>query len=136
MKLNQYFLIGKYIVRMDIRQLLPPIREPSNDDDNMSDAGSDVGEVIENDSHFDFNEIFAMLPSIQEFSVVYGVTGCLLNFEWNLFLFTTTDCLNLSKCVQQCKQLKKFSLQRSKVDDDKVNFKPAIRKLERPISCF
>ena len=113
---------GKFIVRVDIRQLLPPIREPNRDDGDVSDTGSDAGDVIENDSHFDFNDILALLPNMEEFSVVYGVDGCLLNFEWNLFLFTTTDCLNLSKFVQKCTQLKRLSVQRSKIDDDKVQF--------------
>ncbi|XP_075250689.1 dynein regulatory complex subunit 5-like isoform X2 [Convolutriloba macropyga] len=117
---NYLTLVGRFIVRVDVRQLLPPIREPSKDDGDLSDTGSDAGDVIENDSHFDFNDILQLLPNMEEFSVVYGVDGCLLNFEWNLFLFTSTDCLNLSKFVQKCTHLKKLSVQRSKVDDEKV----------------
>ena len=65
--------------------------------------------------HFDFNDIFKDLPELRTFCVVYGVSDCGMNFEWNLFQFTTRDCLQLSKCIATTKHLTSFTITRSKV---------------------
>ena len=73
-----------------------------------------LGDEMETD-HFDFNDIFKDLPELRTFCVVYGVRDCGMNFEWNLFQFTTRDCLQLSKCIATTKHLTSFTITRSKV---------------------
>jgi hypothetical protein len=112
-------LSANYVNRLNIKQLLPPVKEVKGLDDDTSDAGSDTGDGPETD-HFDFITVLQALPNLVEFRVTYGVKDCGMNFEWNLFQFTARDCLLLAKCIANCKQLKVFQLHRSKVDDDKV----------------
>jgi len=114
-------LSANFIKKIEIRQLLPPVREaPKGPDfDDVSDAGSDAGDEPECD-HFNFAPVLKMLPNLQELHLTYGVRDCGMNFEWSLFQFTARDCLQLSQCVAACKTLKVFKLHRSKVDDDKV----------------
>lgn len=115
-------LSANYIKKLDIRQLLPPVKDipKGPDGDDMSDGdASESGDGPEID-HFDFNLVLGKLPYLQEFHVTYGVRDCGMNFEWNLFQFTSRDCLYLAKCVAACKTLKVFRLHRSKVDDEKV----------------
>lgn len=114
-------LSANFVKKIDIRQLLPPVREaPKGPDfDDSSDAGSDAGDEPECD-HFNFGPVLKLLPSIEELHLTYGVRDCGMNFEWNLFNFTARDCLQLAQCVAVCKELKVFRLHRSKVDDDKV----------------
>ena len=114
-------LSANYVKKMEIKQLLPPIKDaPKGIEDDLSDGdGSESGDGPEID-HFDFGPVLSKLPNIEDFSVTYGIRDCGMNFEWNLFQFTARDCLLLAKCVASCKTLRVFSLQRSKVDDDKV----------------
>eukprot|EP00914_Ancora_sagittata_P023533 GHVO01046524.1.p1 GENE.GHVO01046524.1~~GHVO01046524.1.p1 ORF type:complete len:500 (+),score=55.74 GHVO01046524.1:31-1500(+) len=114
-------LSSNYVQKLDIQQLLPPVKDtPKGPDDDMSDGdGSEAGEGPEID-HFDFTPVLVKLPFLQEFHVTYGVKDCGMNFDWNLFQFTARDCLYLAKCVAACKTLKVFRLHRSKVDDEKV----------------
>ena len=115
-------LSANYIRKLDIRQLLPPVKEAPKgiDSDDISDGdGSESGDGPEID-HFDFGPVLQQLPYLEEFHVTYGVRDCGMNFEWNLFQFTARDCLLLAKCIAACKQLKVLRLHRSKVDDDKV----------------
>ncbi|KAK2182395.1 hypothetical protein NP493_356g01006 [Ridgeia piscesae] len=115
-------LCSGFVRKLDIRQLLPPVREApkmgAEDDISEADA-SDTMEGPEID-HFDFGAVLPSLPYIEELSIVYGVHDAGMNFEWNLFQFTARDCLLLAKCVAACKTLRVFRLNRSKVDDDKV----------------
>lgn len=111
-------LSAPYIKRLDIKQLLPPVKEPKIDDEVSEDA-SDVGDELEID-HLEFNSILPKLNEIEELSLSYGVKDCGMNFEWNIFQFTARDCLQLAKSVAVTKFLKIFRLTRSKVDDDKV----------------
>ncbi|CAH1790851.1 unnamed protein product [Owenia fusiformis] len=115
-------LSANYIKTLDIKQLLPPVKEaPKGLDaiDDMSDTGSDAGDGPETD-HFDFAQVLPKLPNLEEFRLTYGVKDCGMNFEWNLFQFTQRDCLLLAKTVATCKNLRTFQLHRSKLDDDKV----------------
>lgn len=121
-KLNETLpLAGNFVKKLDVRQLLPPVRDaPKGPDfDDNSDAGSDAGDEPECD-HFNFGPVLPMLPHLEELHLTFGVKDCGMNFEWNLFQFTARDCLQLSQCVAACKTLKVFRLHRSKVDDDKV----------------
>ena len=114
-------LSANYVKKLDIRQLLPPVREaPKGPDfDDASDGGSDAGDEPECD-HFNFGTALKALPNIEELHVTYGVRDCGMNFEWNLFQFTARDCLQLAESIAKCKTLKVLRLHRSKVDDDKV----------------
>ncbi|XP_033105007.1 dynein regulatory complex subunit 5-like [Anneissia japonica] len=114
-------LSSPYIWKLDIKQLLPPVKEEQNkSSDDVSDVGSDSGLDTPSMDHFEFSTVFDKLPHLQEFSVTYGVRDCGMNFEWNLFMFTNRDCLLLSKCIKKCRTLKVFKLHKSKVDDDKA----------------
>lgn len=115
-------LSAQFIRKLDIQQLLPPVREATQgpDSEDLSDGeGSEAGDGPEVD-HFYFDSVFKQIPNLEEFHVTYGVKECGMNFEWNLFQFTARDCLLLAKCVAACKSLKVLRLHRSKVDDDKV----------------
>ena len=115
-------LSTNFVKKLDIGQLLPPVKEPPRgmDTDDISDAtGSEAGDGLEVD-HFDFGPVLKQLPYLEEFHVTYGVKDCGMNFEWILFQFTSRDCLQLAKCVAGLKTLKVFRLHQSKVDDDKV----------------
>ena len=115
-------LSGKYVRRIDIKQLLPPVKDTPKgmESDDISEAdASESGDGPEID-HFDFGTIVPQLPFLEELHVTFGVPDCGMNFEWNLFQFTARDCLLLAKCVAACKTMKVFRIHRSKVDDEKV----------------
>ncbi|KAK6180922.1 hypothetical protein SNE40_008887 [Patella caerulea] len=114
-------LSANYVKRLEVRQLLPPVREaPKGPDfDDASDAGSDTGDEPECD-HFNFTPVLSLLPNLEHLSLTYGVRDCGMNFEWQLFQFTARDCLQLAQSVAAHKNLQVFKLHRSKVDDDKV----------------
>ncbi|XP_063429514.1 dynein regulatory complex subunit 5-like isoform X2 [Mytilus trossulus] len=114
-------LSANYVKKLDVQQLLPPVREaPKGPDfDDASDAGSDAGDEPECD-HFNFAPVLKCLTNLEELHLTYGVSDCGMNFEWNLFKFTARDCLQLAQCVAACKHLKVFHLSRSTLDDDKT----------------
>ena len=114
-------LSAKYVRKLDIRQLLPPIKDPSRSlkDDASDEEENDGNEGPEMD-HFDFSVIVPQLPYLEELRITYGVRDCGMNFEWHLFQFTAKDCLQLAQCLAAYKTLKVLHLCRSKVDDEKV----------------
>lgn len=113
-------LSEKYVQCLKIRQLLPPIKIPQVlTDDDFSDSESDIDDSPAID-HFDFNVAVPLLPDLKELEIIFGVKNCGMNFEWNLFEFTMKDCTFLSRAVRSWRQLKSFSLLRSKVDDNKA----------------
>lgn len=115
---------------MDIRQLLPPVEmqeqilQNDGDLDDVEDAELDDDRDAQMkkplSDHFDFTELIKQLPNLEELHIVYGVKNCGMNFDWNMFEFTKKDCQILSKCVQQCKNLRLLHIHRSKIDDLKV----------------
>ena len=115
---NALKFCARYVKRLNIRQLLPPVKEQKEDD--ASEFGSELGSEAPSMDHFEFGDVLAKLPHLEEFRVVYVVRDCGMNFEWGLFQFTQRDCLLLAKSIQACKHLKRVSIQRSKVDDAKV----------------
>ncbi|KAM3930702.1 dynein regulatory complex subunit 5 [Leptodactylus fuscus] len=120
---NTAELSKNYIKRLEIQQLLPPVRvEMMKEDeaDDISDSGSDAAGDLPSMDHFDLNLIADSLCDLEEVHLVYGVKGCGMNFEWNLFRFTDRDCTLLANALKTFKKLKVFRLHRSKVDDDKV----------------
>ncbi len=99
-------LCRHYVKRLKVSQLLPPIKESSRpDEDDRSDCASDTGSEGPSMDHFDFCILLDKLPLLEELDVVYGVKGCGMNFEWNLFEFTFRDCEALAKALHSCKTL-------------------------------
>ncbi|XP_056410587.1 dynein regulatory complex subunit 5 [Hyla sarda] len=114
-------LSKRYIHSLKIQQLLPPVKvETRREDDDVSDSGSDAGVDFPSMDHFDLNLIAGPLCDLEELHLVYGVKGCGMNFEWNLFRFTDRDCTTLANALKTFRNLKVFRLHRSKVDDNKV----------------
>ncbi|XP_065052349.1 dynein regulatory complex subunit 5-like [Rhopilema esculentum] len=112
-------LSSDYIKSINIKQLLPPVKEPPiRDEDEDEDSGSESGDTLSID-HFDFNVVTQALPFLRELRITYGVRDCGMNFEWNLFEFTSRDCLLLAKAIKSCDSLITFQLHQSKVDDEK-----------------
>ncbi|KAM4012511.1 dynein regulatory complex subunit 5 [Anomaloglossus baeobatrachus] len=112
-----------YIRRLEIQQLLPPVKvemRKEDEADDVSDSGSDAGGDLPSMDHFDLNLIAGSLCDLEELHLVYGVKGCGMNFEWNLFRFTDRDCAALANSFKTFKKLKVFQLHRSRVDDEKV----------------
>ncbi|MBN3305928.1 DRC5 protein, partial [Amia calva] len=114
-------LCRNYVKKLDISQLLPPVKEPQKgDEDDCSDTASDAGFDGPSMDHFDFGILLDKLSHLEELHLVYGVKGCGMNFEWNLFEFTYRDCQSLAKALKSCKTLKVFKIHQSKVDDEKA----------------
>jgi len=113
-------LSANFIQSLNIKQLLPPVKEsPNKDEDDLSDSGSESGDAPAVD-HFDMNVVVQALPRLEELHITYGVVDCGMNFEWNLFDFTSRDCSFLAKAVKVCHSLKMLHLHKSKVDDEKA----------------
>ncbi|XP_018408760.1 PREDICTED: T-complex-associated testis-expressed protein 1-like [Nanorana parkeri] len=112
-----------YVKRLDIQQLLPPVKveiKKDEEGDEISETGSEAGGDLPSMDHFDFNLIANSLCGLAELHLVYGVKGCGMNFEWNLFRFTERDCSLLANTFKTFRNLKVFRLHKSKVDDDKA----------------
>ncbi|XP_063297643.1 dynein regulatory complex subunit 5 [Pelobates fuscus] len=116
--------LGKdYVAKLEIQQLLPPVKledKKEGEVDEISDSGSEVDLDLPSMDHFDLNLIANCLHGLEELHLVYGVKDCGVNFQWNLFNFTEQDCVSLAKALQIFKNLKVFRLNKSKVDDEKV----------------
>ncbi|KAL0964969.1 hypothetical protein UPYG_G00275090 [Umbra pygmaea] len=108
-----------YIRRLDISQLLPPIKEPQTEVDDSWESASDVASEGPSIDHFDFGILLKKLSHLEELHVVYQVKNCGMNFEWNLFEFTLRDCESLGKALKSCRTLRVLRLHQSKVDDVK-----------------
>ncbi|KAJ8271037.1 hypothetical protein GJAV_G00122070 [Gymnothorax javanicus] len=107
-----------FVRRLDISQLLPPIRQPqtlAEEEAEEDDEGYDGPSI----DHFDFGILLPLLENLEELHVVYRVKGCGMNFEWNLFEFTSRDCHSLAKALKSCKTLKVVRVHQSKVDDER-----------------
>jgi len=113
-------LSAPFIRALNIKQLLPPVKEPVNAaiEDDLSDNESDSGDAPTQD-HYEMKHVISRLPHLEELHLVYGVRDCGMNFEWNLFEFTQNDCLSLSNALKACTTLKMLHLHKSKVDDEK-----------------
>lgn len=122
-------LCRNYVKRLDISQLLPPIKEPQKiEEDDSSDSASDMGFDGPSMDHFDFGVLLSKLSHLEELHVTYRVKGCGMNFEWNLFEFTFRDCESLAKALKSCKTLKVSIIDPSSVCIGTV-------PLMRPLSC-
>ncbi|KAJ3607004.1 hypothetical protein NHX12_026519 [Muraenolepis orangiensis] len=142
-------LCRDHVRRLDIAQLLPPIKEPwmpgrgrqgegwqqeQGDGEDASDTASDAGPSMD---HFDFGLLLHRLSCLEELRLVYGVRDCGINFEWNLFAFTLRDCESLAIALKSCQTLKILRLHQSKVEDERCRMlarhlldHPTLRELD------
>lgn len=99
-------LCKDYVKRLEITQLLPPIKEPQWEDDHDPDSSSDTDYDPPAIDHFDFSILLHQLSSLEELQLVYRVNQCGMNFEWTMFEMTDKDCLALAKVLKSCTTLK------------------------------
>ncbi|XP_023120086.1 dynein regulatory complex subunit 5 [Amphiprion ocellaris] len=113
-------LCKNYVKRLDISQLLPPIKEPQREEE---EDGSDVAMDIEYDGpgidHFDFGILLDELTNLEELHLTYGFKQCGMNFEWKMFEMTDRDCESLAKALKSCRTLKLLRLHQSHIEDKK-----------------
>ncbi|XP_042359364.1 dynein regulatory complex subunit 5 [Plectropomus leopardus] len=131
-------LCKNYVKRLDISQLLPPIKEPQKEEDEY---GSELASVNEYDGpsmdHFDFNILLNKLTNLEELHLVYRVKQCGMNFEGKMFEMTDRDCESLAKALKSCKTLKLLRLRLSHIEDKKCRLlvkylldHPSLRELD------
>ncbi|XP_041673439.1 dynein regulatory complex subunit 5-like [Cheilinus undulatus] len=109
-------LCKNFVKRLEISQLLPPIRE-------SQDEGKGYGFNLESRNvynasmnHFNFNILLSGLKNLEELHLVSGVKqhGML-----EMFALTDRDCKCLAKALKSCRSLKLFRLYVSHIDDNK-----------------
>ncbi|XP_049445889.1 dynein regulatory complex subunit 5 [Epinephelus fuscoguttatus] len=131
-------LCKDYVKRLDISQLLPPIKEPQKEEEEY---GSELANENEYDGpsmdHFDFNILLDKLTNLEELHLVYRVKQCGMNFEWKMFEMTDRDCESLAKALKSCKTLKLLRLHLSHIEDKKCRLlvkylldHPSLRELD------
>ncbi|KAM4522018.1 dynein regulatory complex subunit 5 [Odontesthes bonariensis] len=135
--LNMVQLCKNYVKRLDIAQLLPPIKEPQGEKEE-EEYESEL--EIDNEGcmhHFDFSILLDKLTNLEELHLVYKVKQCGMNFEWTMFEMTERDCESLAKALKSCKTLKLLRLHQSHVDDKKCRLlvkhlldHPSLRQLD------
>lgn len=100
-------LCKNYVKRLDISQLLPPVKEPQNEEDECGSEFSSDNEYDEPSmDHFDFNILLSKLTNLEELHLMYRVKQCGMNFEWKMFEMTDRDCESLAKALKSCETLK------------------------------
>ncbi|KAM9354963.1 dynein regulatory complex subunit 5 [Pholidichthys leucotaenia] len=112
-------LCKDYVKRLDISQLLPPIKEPKEESEaeNAISLTADFEEDGPSIDHFDFGILLNKLTNLEELRLVCQVKQCGMNFEWKLFEMTDRDCDSLGKALKSCKTLKVFRLYQSHIGD-------------------
>ncbi|XP_077408050.1 dynein regulatory complex subunit 5 [Vanacampus margaritifer] len=112
-------LCEAYVRRLDITQMLPPIKEAKiamgDNVDWLSETDSDVAHM----EHYDFRGLLNKLICLEEFHLTYWVKQCGMNFEWKMFEMADRDCETLAMSLQSCKNLKVVRLYQSHIDDEK-----------------
>ncbi|KAL6095807.1 tcte1 [Pungitius sinensis] len=113
-------LCRNYVKRLDISQLLPPIKEPGKEEQEYgSKLASDSEYEEPSMDHFDFNILLKKLTQLEELHLVYRVKHCGMNFEWKMFEMTDRDCESLATALVSCKSLKLLRLHQSHIEDKK-----------------
>ncbi|CAH8497190.1 unnamed protein product [Schistosoma rodhaini] len=111
-----------YVQRLNIRQLLPPLKQKNKqkklDDDSGTESESEQSNLSIQMDHLDLSPILEKLSNLKELNITYTVKDCGMNFEWSLYQFTLNDCLNLSKSIQQHSNLKVLNLINSHVSSE------------------
>ncbi|XP_056150114.1 dynein regulatory complex subunit 5 [Lampris incognitus] len=131
-------LCKNYVKRLNISQLLLPIKEPQQaEEEECLDSASDSGSDRPSMDHFDFGILLDKLTSLEELHLMYRVKDCGMNFEWKMFEITLRDCESLAWALMSCKTLKVLRLQQSKVEDEKCRMlvrhlldHPSLRELD------
>ncbi|XP_018517186.1 dynein regulatory complex subunit 5 isoform X1 [Lates calcarifer] len=127
-----------YIKRLDISQLLPPVKDPQKEEEEY---GSELASENDYDrpsmDHFDFGMLLNKLTNLEELHLVYRVKQCGMNFEWNMFEMTDRDCESLAQALKSCETLKLLRLHQSHIDDKKCRLlvkylldHPSLRELD------
>ncbi|XP_028997542.1 dynein regulatory complex subunit 5 isoform X2 [Betta splendens] len=117
--LDMVSLCGNYVKRLDISQLLPPIKEPEKEEEkNSSDLASDYEVETPSMDHFDFSILLDKLTCLEKLHLVYRVKQCGMNFVWNMFEMTDRDCESLAKALKSCKTLKVLKINQSNINDN------------------
>lgn len=99
-------LCKKYIKRLNISQLLTPVKEnQAEEQDKLSLVLETHREKVCMD-RFNFNTMLHQLTCLEELHLMYRVNQCGMNFEWSIFEMTDTDCENLGKAIKSCGTLK------------------------------
>ncbi len=62
---------------------------------------------------------FCFIPRCVRNVFFCSVMNCGMNFQWNLFEFTATDCQLLGKALQSTPTLKVFRLREAKVSNER-----------------
>ncbi|XP_029705054.1 dynein regulatory complex subunit 5 [Takifugu rubripes] len=146
--LNIVPLCNNYIKRLNISQLLPPIKNPQKEvvkvkreEEEGEEMYLDLESEPDHDGpyldHFDFNIVLHKLPNLEELHLVYQVKNCGMNFEWSLFEITDRDCESLGKALKSCLTLKTLHVCLSHMDDNKccrlvkhLSDHPSLRELD------
>nr|XP_046229429.1 dynein regulatory complex subunit 5 isoform X2 [Scatophagus argus]XP_046229430.1 dynein regulatory complex subunit 5 isoform X2 [Scatophagus argus]XP_046229431.1 dynein regulatory complex subunit 5 isoform X2 [Scatophagus argus] len=125
-------LCNNYVKRLDISQVLPPIKEPQREGEEY-DSEYDGPSM----DHFNFNILLPKLTNLEELHLVYRVKQCGMNFEWEMFEMTDRDCESLAKALKSCKTLKLLRLHQSNIEDKKCRMlvkylldHPSLRELD------
>ncbi|KAM9778629.1 uncharacterized protein drc5 isoform 1-T2 [Syngnathus typhle] len=109
-------LCEAYVKRLDISQMLPPIKENKGDAiDWLSETDSDAAHM----EHYDFRSLLKQLSCLEEFHLTYRVKHCGMNFEWKMTEMAQRDCETLAMALQFSKTLKVVQLYESHIDDEK-----------------
>ncbi|CAJ1077087.1 dynein regulatory complex subunit 5 [Xyrichtys novacula] len=114
-------LCKNYVKRLNISQLLPPIREPEGEEEDELGLDSPYQNENEGQSmdHFNFKILLSKLTNLEELHLVYKVNQCGMNFEWQMFEMTDKDCKSLASALKSCKTLKILRLHESHIEDKK-----------------
>ncbi|XP_029966698.1 dynein regulatory complex subunit 5 [Salarias fasciatus] len=113
-------LCRNYVKRLDVAQLLLPIKEPKQEEEEFESDSEPENEFSPSKmAHFDFSILLDKLTSLEELSLVYRVRQCGMNFEWKMFEMTDQDCESLAKALKSCQTLKVLRLRFSQVEDKK-----------------
>ncbi|TKS76246.1 T-complex-associated testis-expressed protein 1 [Collichthys lucidus] len=131
-------LCKNYVKRLDISQLLPPIKEPQKEEDECDSEFSGDNEYGKPSmDHFDFNILLSKLTNLEELRLMYRVKQCGMNFEWKMFEMTDRDCESLAKALKSCETLKVLRIRESHLEDDKCRLlvkylldHPSLRELD------
>lgn len=113
-------LSSMFVKRLRLSQLLPPPQDMVIVDDDEGDRLSELEAQQLSKDHIDLNIPLSTLHCLQELHVTYGVKNCGMNFEWGLFEFTKTDCLQLAKAVKSATHLKVLCVCHSKITDERA----------------
>ncbi|KAJ0026645.1 hypothetical protein NQD34_017645, partial [Periophthalmus magnuspinnatus] len=112
-------LCKDYVKRLDIKELLPPIKKLEEEKEEEHFELSSIHEEEEKLclDHFNFSVLLEKLVNLEELHLVYRVKQCGMNYQKEMFRMTQKDCETLSQAVKSCKTLKVLHLYQSRVDD-------------------